>query len=82
MKILSENLLTKGVLYFGITLRVPFGVKYLATDESGELYGYPVCPTVVEGLEMWEAPERSEYYPIGEVDLEGLDWRETLREAI
>jgi len=77
VNILMEYNRTKTVRYFGITLQVHHVVKYLAVDKNGQLRGYEVRPDC--GHSCWI--ERSDIYvSIGEVDLEGHDWVETLRE--
>lgn len=78
MNILMECKHTKTVKYFGITLEVPRDVKYLAVDGDGRLYSYQNKPENNIALDFWY--DSAECYLVGEVDLEGQDWRETLRE--
>ncbi len=71
---------TKPVVYFDITLNVDKRVEWLATDENGEVYGY------WHDVPEYHDDEWDNGYDYGVtdviccVDLEGMDWKETLME--
>ena len=77
MKLISLNQhLLKPIIYFGIVIEVPEDVLYVAADEDGEMYGYetePYCRKTGD----WECYDKS--YFLGVADLEGMNWKETLR---
>lgn len=67
--------------YFGIPVRINKNIKCLAADENGLVYGYnkrPICTV----LDCWleDISSNSESHFIMEVDLEGMDWKDTLLE--
>lgn len=70
----------KVVKFHGINLTVPNWVTYLACDKNGILMGYeddPICCNVEYG--RWVPDIDAGYYEkIAKVDLEGLDWSQTL----
>lgn len=70
----------KVVKFHGINLTVPNWVTYLACDKNGILMGYeddPICCNVEYG--RWVPDIDAGYYEkIAKVDLEGLDWTQTL----
>jgi len=85
MIILMEVKAGKDVTYFDIPLNIPKQIKYLATDADGMVWGYEDKPRAIEGVgvlvSQWvNATDRPQVVKIGEVDLQGLDWRDTLRE--
>lgn len=67
---------TKEVEYFGVKLMVPENTKYLATS----LYGTVLASEVAmkTGLCTWGSD--SAIYTVCVVDLNGIDWRDTLVE--
>ena len=70
----------KVVKFHGINLTVPNWVTYLACDKNGTLMGYEddsICCNVEYG--RWVPDIDAGYYEkIAKVDLEGLDWTQTL----
>lgn len=71
---------TKVIEFHGIKLTVPNWVTYLACDKNGTLMGYeggPIHCNVEYG--RWVPDIDAGYYEkIAKVDLEGLDWTQTL----
>lgn len=65
----------KTIKYFGIVISVPEEVLYVAVDEDGEVYGYEIEPHY--NIHSWDAYYNNHF--LGVVDLEGMDWKETLR---
>lgn len=68
------------VNYYGIKFLVPSPVRYLAADKDGELFGYINKP-VIEEEGWWLSLGiglNSADYRVAEVDLEGLDWKDSL----
>lgn len=78
MKLIKEAKQTKRVEYFGLPLTVPFWAKYLGTDKDGELYAYESEPA--KDRESWYLFDMN-LQMIGLVDLEGLNWSESLVEV-
>lgn len=84
MKLIELAIRTKQVEYFGMMLDIPETAKYLACDDSGELYAYESKPlkSTRPGSEFWKpdyrATENTASFHIGYVDLEGMDWKDTL----
>jgi len=76
MKLLSGHK-TKNIRYFGIDMTVRESVKFLATDEDGEVYGFDMKPTTK--ATFWHVSEYA-YDFVADVDLEGMDWKDTLVE--
>ncbi|ERT13447.1 hypothetical protein [Photorhabdus temperata] len=71
---------TKNVDYFGIQLTVLGSVEYLATDEDGLVCAYDECPR--KDLCAWLASRDNPFYtPVAIVDLEDMDWKDTLVEV-
>lgn len=63
----------KRVNFFGIDLVVPLNAKYLSAEDDGTVMAHSDHP--------WYEPGYYEGYEVGEmakVDLEGMDWEETL----
>ena len=83
MKLLKSKLQrTKKVEYFGLGICVPIWVSYIATDEDGDVYGLSHEPSIYK--DFWRRDD-SDFYNsmevcVAEVDLEGLDWKDTLVE--
>lgn len=68
----------KKVNYFGLELVVEKEAKFLATDENGGVYSFTKETEINKDNESVWYGKGTEW--IAEVDLEGLDWRETLVE--
>ncbi|MCT8345118.1 MULTISPECIES: hypothetical protein [Photorhabdus] len=70
------------VNYFGIELSVPHWTKFIATDESGLVFACNMLPrTEFNCYERWDSDSpsfRDEIIAV--VDLEEMDWEETLVE--
>lgn len=87
MKIIREpcDKKYKTVQYFDLSLKVPEETKYISVDASGEiiLWMNVIKPFIEMFLyddgEGWTG-EVIEYY-VGHVDLEGMDWKDTLKEV-
>lgn len=69
----------KTVNYFGLTVQVPSGHCAIATDKDGYIFSYSTEPHQTESDEWFV--DNSSYCFIGEANLHGLDWRETLRKC-
>ncbi|MCW7548415.1 hypothetical protein OO184_10795 [Photorhabdus sp. APURE] len=70
---------TKTVDYFGIQLTVLRLIECLATDSDGFIYAYREAPNLNDGV--WLASKFSTFcMPVARVDLEDIDWKETLVE--
>lgn len=73
----------KIVNYFGLDFTVNENTNYLAVDANGYLYSYQLKndnkPEVDNDSSMW-VMEDGKYDFVCEVDLEGLDWKDTLVE--
>lgn len=82
MKLISvETPATKAVEYFGLTINVPIDTRYLATDADGEVWSFEFAPTPETDMwNWWAAGSENTSDHVANVDLEGLDWRETLVE--
>ncbi len=75
MKLIDEKM----VSYFGIMLVVDRSTKYLVTTESGNVIASVQKPELdpdVGWLYDWD----SHCVCIASVDLEGMDWKDTLME--
>lgn len=68
---------TRNVKYLGQCVTIPQHVNFLAISPNGFLFGYLTKP--LAGEKYWHHSKA--FKVIGECDLEGLDWRETLREV-
>ena len=68
---------TKKVIYRGNVFDAPIWVKYMAVDADGELRAFVQKPCL-DGNVMWYAA--GEEALIADVDLDGADWKETLKE--
>lgn len=82
MRVLSQVVHTKDVDFFGHTLTVPNWVDYLAADSDGKVWGYGVYkPLMNDDSAKWTPDDLFDDYPydeMAEVDLEGMDWTQTL----
>lgn len=72
MKFIEEQ---KKIQYFGIELVIPANIKYIATDESGYIYAY-TCKPIEEEMQWFAL--NGDIVELCIVDLEGVDWKETL----
>lgn len=70
------------VIYFGQVISVDSCAKYMASDANGEVYCFSdeESPQASDEYEQWFAVVQCRVRYCGEVDLEGMDWRDTLRE--
>lgn len=79
MKLLTKNNDMRAVDYFGMKVEIPRHATYLAVQGyAPELFAFDFIPEIRKVEQMWE--QGLGYY-IGTVDLEGVDWRDTLREV-
>lgn len=63
---------TKTITYFGREYTVPVWVKYVATDEKGDIYGFKYKPRL--GEEIWIG-EVTHLFPI---HVAAISWRDSL----
>ena len=68
----------KAVLFHGTEVHVPEYIKYIAADKSGKVIGFEKEPVPDAEFEWWDNPTADEMYDVGTVDLEGMNWTETL----
>lgn len=73
----------KTVHYFDLTLAVPATANFISVDEEGRLYLWlyePVLRKFADGDDAWYdwSGEVVDFYA-GTVDLEGMDWKDTLQ---
>ena len=66
----------KDVDYHGLKLTVPERCKFLSSDKDGETWANEKRPQTM--YEHWSYKLNG--YCIGTLDLEGMDWKETLIE--
>lgn len=76
MKLLTLEFVTKQVVYFGLVFYGPHFVKFIGTDRYGKVYGYSENPRTIGLDEFTQQPIR-----IAKVDLEGLDWHDSIVEV-
>jgi hypothetical protein len=69
----------KEVNYFGVNLLVQDYVKFLVTDNRGDVYGSRDKPKSDNQNGWWNYYSVTEY--VATVDLEGMDWKDTLMEV-
>jgi hypothetical protein len=78
MKLLTNDY--KVVDYFGVQLSLEVDIKYLVTTAKGEVIASLDMPDLdpeIGWLYDWDAPSVC----IADVDLEGMDWKDTLMEV-
>jgi hypothetical protein len=68
----------KEIKYFGFILTVPSDAKFVAVDFDERIYSYDGLPHINDNEGIWERP--GQIY-IGEVDLQGEKWFNTLKEV-
>lgn len=79
MKKLSGNSF-KTVDYFGVMLAVGDNIRYLATTKDGDVIAFDQKPA--RHMELgWLSACESFIVSIAKVDLEGMDWKDTLMEV-
>ena len=71
MKIIDATM----VQYYGIDISIT--MPFLAVDETGALFEYENQPEILENEQWWNPRGGASNY-ICKVDLEGVDWKETL----
>ncbi len=70
---------SKKVNYFGLIIVIPWFANYLAVDQDGTLNAFQNKPILNEkGLFWWTDPTCEQFQQIAVVDLEDMDWKETL----
>jgi hypothetical protein len=79
MRAISKTLATQQqkVSYHGLTVTVPMAADYIAADRNGRLYWFAEQPHMNNSILAWTGGGTSGY--LGEVNLEGMDWHETLQ---
>lgn len=74
----------KKIVYFGIEIVVPIWAKFIATEDDGAVLVFESKPVVMDesdkpyGLVIWNNPDADEFEKVATVDLEGMDWKQTL----
>jgi len=66
------------VEYFGIIIQVPKETTHLSADEDGRLFAYAPCLNFVKTKEYWVCHANTKSFFVGDVDLEGANWEDTL----
>lgn len=79
MKLISLNE-NKAIKYFGLELVVPRWVMFVSTDKNGMVVGFYAKPEPNDQLNTWTSYGTS--ITICKADLEGLDWKETLKTIV
>lgn len=69
----------KTVNYFDIKLTIEEHFKFLHTDPSGEVWASIKKPYIKNGI--WAIPGDFDFKIVAEVDLEDMNWTETLMEV-
>ncbi|WGL95977.1 hypothetical protein [Arsenophonus nasoniae] len=68
------------VNYFSIILYIPPQFNYITTDDYGEIWIYKDIPIQNNRCDIWSSSSGTGAELIDlEVDLNGIDWRTTLR---
>ena len=67
----------KEISYFERELTINGWIKWIATDEDGWVWGYKSRPVLLD--KTWSSAHCAKRF--GPSNLNGLDWRETLREV-
>ena len=77
----------KKVTYFGIDIMVPVWGKFIVTEDDGVVLVFKSKPEPLDesnkkyyGLVIWSDPDANDFVEVARVDLEGMDWKETLVE--
>lgn len=79
MIILEEYKLTRTVEYFGLTLNITRKSGWISTDKTGEAWFSEHKPYLTLDCQFdyfWRVTDTL----IADVDLEDMDWKDTLRE--
>lgn len=74
---------TKEVEYFGMKVIVPDDAKWLSATESGEIIAHTCIskPAEINSCGFYIGTESyKDHYVTGGIDLNGIDWKETLME--
>lgn len=74
---------TKEVEYFGMKLLVPDDAKWLSATESGEVIAHTciIKPARINSCGFYIGTESyKDHYVTGGIDLNGIDWKDTLME--
>lgn len=77
MKLLHKKDLLR-LEYFGIELEVPFWASWIAVDYQGRVWIFADKPVKGFGNSSYMPPLGSRYDKIAIVDLEGMNWEDTL----
>ena len=80
MKLLTE-IHYNCVNFHGIEILVHPDVVAIAVNKGGEIHQFFNRPSVLEFNGAWEDYYEDDGLYCGEVDLEGMDWRDTLVEV-
>lgn len=86
MKIIKEPERTelKTVQYFNLSLQVPVKTNYITAIPDGNLIGWSGGKPTLEffsftNTDIWVGEVVD--FRVGKVDLEGMDWKDTLKEV-
>jgi hypothetical protein len=63
------------VQYFEADIRIQY--PYVAADRDGEIFNYAEVPTIVASGGYFK--KNGEAVRVGQADLNGIDWKETLK---
>jgi hypothetical protein len=78
MKLIQKHLEAKMVDFHGIELQAPVNAAFFAADNDGRVFSYTERPKRYFGG-TWDGG--GDMHLIATVDLDGMDWRETLVEV-
>ncbi len=78
MKIIEPQ---KKIDYFGVELTIDGRTNFVATDDDGEVYQYLIRPNFDKYMGVWGSNNPNEVVRLCAVDLDGMDWKETLMEV-
>lgn len=67
--------------YFGMQIIVPKYHRYLTVDDEGLLFSHSRKPELLPHGQPYGWFSGGSDQVLGEVDLDGMDWRETLKEV-
>lgn len=82
MKLLTRDGCTKLCIYFGIQIALPHNARWIATEADGNVYTYVSKPKA--SAQQWVRDDHANFSTVTKVayvDLEGLDWRDTLQQV-
>lgn len=75
---MKHSIMFKEVNFFGLELMVYSRAKFICCDADGGVYSFDDKPKADLKQNLWLGTLNTNW--VAEVDLEGMDWRETLVE--